>query len=222
MKTNLKYDAVLYDFDGTLADSVPAIVESFKLAYIELFGECTRTEEDFRSYIGLPLARTFEMHDPETADKLVATYLNINEKMLRDGVVGFFPGIYEMLTEIQEMGVKQGIVTSKSRNSTTISLDVLDAWKYFDANVFREDTDEHKPAPAPLIEGAKRMGITDMSRVLYVGDALPDALCAKNAGCDFALVDWTAMDRNSPEMANPTYLIKETKDLSCIIKTREL
>lgn len=222
MKTELKYDAVLYDFDGTLADSVPAIVESFKLAYIELFGECTRTEEDFRSYIGLPLARTFEMHDSETADKLVATYLNINEKMLRDGVVQFFPGIYEMLTEIKEMGVKQGIVTSKSRNSTTISLDVLDAWKYFDEFVFREDTEEHKPAPAPLIEGAKRMGITDMSRVLYVGDALPDALCAKNAGCDFALVDWTEMDRSSTELANPTYLIKETKDLSCIIKTREL
>lgn len=219
---SLKYDAVLYDLDGTLIDSIPVIIKCFRLAYLELYGECSRSDEDFLNYIGLPLGETFSMHDPETAKKLVDKYLEINEQMLKDGEVVFFEGVRDMLMSVKTLGVKQGIVTSKRKVSAAYTLDLMDAWKLFDKNVFREDTEEHKPLAGPIIKAAEYLGITDMSRILYVGDAWPDAECAHNAGCDFALVDWTYMDRSNPLMANPTYIIKSPCDLSCIIKNPEL
>jgi pyrophosphatase PpaX len=66
---------------------------------------------------------------------------------------------------------------------------------FFDVYVYKDDTAKHKPDPDPLIYAAGRLGITDMSRVIYVGDAMPDALCARNAGADFALVSWSKMDK---------------------------
>ena len=42
-----------------------------------------------------------------------------------------------------------------------------------------------------------------MSRVIYIGDALVDALCAKNAGADFALVNWSQMDKEAIVSAAP-------------------
>ena len=78
MKSKYKYDCILYDFDGTLADTVPSILKSYKLAYQEVLGECNRTDEDLLSYIGLPLYRCFEMHDEDIATKLFDAYLKIN------------------------------------------------------------------------------------------------------------------------------------------------
>ena len=61
-----------------------------------------------------------------------------------------------------------------------------------------------------------------MSRVLYVGDAVPDLLSARDAGCDFALVGWTKMDREELDSLNPDYLIEIPERLPCIIKGSEL
>ena len=60
----------------------------------------------------------------------------------------------------------QGIVTSKRESSAMITISLLDLEKYFDTMVFREATERAKPYGDPLIEGARRLGITDMSRVL--------------------------------------------------------
>lgn len=217
-----KYDLVLYDLDGTLQDSVPLIMESFKAAYGTVLGECTRTDEDLMSYIGKPLTDTFWMHDEDTAARLVKAYLEYNCSQMRKNVVPVFPGVYGFLSEIQAMGIRQGIVTSKLKSSAMITIKLLELEKYFDLMVFREDTERAKPHGDPLIEAAKRMGVTDMSRVLYVGDAVPDGLSAHDAGCDFALVGWTKMPVEELENVGPDYIIDVPTALPCIIKGAEL
>ena len=214
--------AVLYDFDGTLADTVPLILESFKAAYIKVFGYCNRTEEDFKRYIGLPLISTFEMHDEITADKLFYAYLEYNEKLLRDNKVKLFDGVYEELTRIKDSGIVQGIVTSKRSESLQISLDLLDLNKYFDICVTKESTSKHKPDKEPLIYAARKLNIEDISEILYVGDAKGDILCARNAGAKSCLVSWTDMDKEEILKAEPDHIIKEMCELSCIIQSGEL
>ncbi len=215
--TNFKYDAILYDLDGTLIDSVPVILQSFRQAYIEKFGECTRTDEDFKSFIGKPLKTTFEMHGDDLAEELVKIYLDINCKMLAEDKVDLFPTVMEGLLKLKELGVKQGIVTSKKRASAMITVKLKGFEEIFDDFVFFEDSPKHKPDAAPILTACERFGIKDPSRVLYVGDALPDALCAKNAGCDFALVDWSTMDREEILNSVKTIIIKSLCELSCII-----
>lgn len=222
MKKNLKYDAVFYDFDGTLGDSLPVILKSFKGAYTEVFGECTRTEEDFKKFIGLPLIETFRAHDEETQQKLLNAYLKINHKMLDENKIPLFPGVIEALKEIKAKGVIQGIVTSKRIEAFEVTAKLTGIWDLFDVIICNGDTRYHKPNADPLIEAAKRSNITDYKRILYVGDALADICCAKNAGTDFVFVNWSQMQKDDILFMKPDYCINQLKEISCIIDNIEL
>lgn len=217
-----RFDLVLYDLDGTIQDSVPLIVESFRKAYEIVLGECTRTDADLMSYIGRPLRDSFESHDEETADRLVEVYLEYNGKRMREGVIQLFPGIRESLELIKGKGITQGIVTAKRRDSAMVTIDLLDIGKYFEVMVFSEDAKRSKPFGDPLIEAAGRLGVTDMSRVLYVGDARSDLLCARDCGASFALVDWTLMPKDELKSLGPDYVLTSLDEIPCIIGGTEL
>lgn len=201
--SSCKYDLILYDLDGTIWDSVGVIMDSFKACYQEVLGSCDRTDEDLMSYIGRPLIDTFEMHDAITAQKLFDAYLVINERYLRADALQLFPNVMEDLTAIKNLGIKQGVVTSKKEDAASITLELRGLDSFFDVYGFKESTPKHKPDAEPLIWAASQARITDMSRVLYVGDAMPDCLCAKNAGSDFALVSWSKMDKDAIMAAGP-------------------
>lgn len=198
-----KYDLILYDLDGTIWDSVGVIMTSFKDAYNEVFGYCDRTDEDFMSYIGRPLIETFEMHDSQTAQKLFDSYIRLNKELLLADKIQLFPYVMEDLITIKELGIKQGVVTSKKEDSATLTLKLRGLDNFFDVYGFNESTVKHKPDSEPLIWAASKLGVTDMSRVLYVGDALADAMCAFNSGSDFALVSWSQMDKEAIMAVNP-------------------
>lgn len=217
-----RFDLVLYDLDGTIQDSVPLIVESFRKAYEIVLGECTRTDADLMSYIGRPLRDSFESHDEETADRLVEVYLEYNGKRMREGAIQLFPGIRESLELIKGKGITQGIVTAKRRDSAMVTIDLLDIGIYFEVMVFSEDTKRSKPFGDPLIEAAGRLGVTDMSRVLYVGDARSDLLCARDCGASFALVDWTLMPKDELKSLGPDYVLTSLDEIPCIIGGTEL
>lgn len=217
-----KIDVILYDLDGTIQDSVPLIVESFQKAYEIVLGECTRSEADLKSYIGRPLRDSFERHDRETVDRLTEAYLEYNMKRMKEGAISLFPGITEGLAKIKSLGYRQGIVTAKRRSSAMVTIELLDIAKYFDTMVFGEDTVRSKPYGDPIVEGAKRLGITDMSRVLYVGDAKSDLLSAKDCGASFALVDWTMMPKDEIGKLGPDHVISSLDEIPCIIGGTEL
>ena len=217
-----KIDVILYDLDGTIQDSVPLIVESFQKAYEIVLGECTRSEADLKSYIGRPLRDSFERHDRETADRLTEAYLEYNMKRMKEGAISLFPGITDGLAKIKSLGYRQGIVTAKRRSSAMVTIELLDIAKYFDTMVFGEDTVRSKPYGDPIVEGAKRLGITDMSRVLYVGDAKSDLLSAKDCGASFALVDWTMMQKDEIGKLGPDHVISSLDEIPCIIGGTEL
>lgn len=216
-----RFDAVFYDFDGTLADSIPIILKCFHLAYESVFGHCERTDDDFMRFIGRPLEETFAMHGEEMMKTLTEAYLEHNEKMLREDAIDLFEGVEEDLRYIKSLGIKQGILTSKRRNSCMTTVDLKGIGDIFDAFVFKEDTLLHKPDPEPLEAAARMMG-TVPSRILYVGDALPDLLCARNAGAGFALVDWTKMPVDRGSLGENCRVIRSLKDIPCIINEWEL
>lgn len=217
-----KYEAVFYDFDGTLADSIPVIMACFHMAYERVFGLCDRSDEDLMCYIGKPLESTFEMHGPELCKTLTDTYLDINEKMLREDAIDLFPGVMEDLLYLKSLGIRQGIMTSKREDSCMTTVRLKGMEEIFDAYVFKEDSRKHKPDAEPLIVAAEKIGTDDPSKILYVGDALPDLLCARNAGAGFALVDWSLMELGDEVNDPKIYKIKALRDISCIIREGEL
>ena len=217
-----KYDAVFYDFDGTLVDTIPLITESFKLAYEKVFGVCRRTYDDFLGNIGKPLEKAFEMHDKATAQKLFDTYLDINEKLLREDKAPMFPYVKEDILYIKSLGIPQAVVTSKMRTSVEVTMKLQGMEDICDIVVTKEDSHKHKPDAEPILTACRMLGIEDPGRVIYVGDALPDKQCADNAGAKFALVDWTKMPREEMTSDAQTVVLERLRELSCIITEGEL
>jgi pyrophosphatase PpaX len=98
----LKYDAVLYDFDGTLMDTVPMIMESFRIAFLDVIGR----EEDkafLLSTIGLPLAEAFSHYEPDVRKALQESYIRANNRLLETAVRSF-DGVEEGLSALKHMG----------------------------------------------------------------------------------------------------------------------
>lgn len=217
----MRYDCILYDFDGTLADSIPMILQSQIEAYEKVLGKCDRTYEDLLSYVGLPLIDTFSMHDDKTRDALLEAYTEINGRYLHADVIPLFEGVREELYKIKEMGVKQGIVSSKRKMSLEITLKAKKLEDVFDILVTKEDTKIHKPEAEPLLYTVRKLGV-DLKKTMYVGDAIGDIRCAKNAGMDSVFVSWSAMPHKEILDLKPTYVINEMKELSCIISNTEL
>jgi pyrophosphatase PpaX len=216
----LRYDAVLYDFDGTLVDTIPMILECYQRAFMEVTGQ----EEDetfLLSQIGLPLASTFVKYDPTTQQALLEAYYKHNMILLPTHV-SVFEGIMEGLEEVRSLGVLQGLVTSKRSETALITMRQFDMVPFFDALVFREDTQVHKPNPMPVYLAMEKLGIKDASRVLFVGDSIHDLRCAANAGVDSVAVHWTYMPEEELMAENPTYWIHRLSDLSCILTVAEL
>ena len=190
--SRLRYPVVLFDLDGTLLDTVPFILESHQHAWIAHTG---RPHDPGRilATIGIPLERSYDDADPALRAAMQATYLAYN-KAGNDTHIGIFTGVPRMLDGLARLGVRTGLVTSKRREITERCLRLFDLQDRFGLVVCKEDTARHKPHPDPIHHAMERLGETDPTRVLYVGDSVHDLQAARNAGCPGAMVGWSRID----------------------------
>lgn len=208
--TSPRWSTAVFDLDGTLADTINLIVESYQHAFRTILGH----EEDpdvIRSWIGRPLIGAFRDHSPEQADELYATYLKWNadntERLIRgyDGVVG-------VLGDLRTAGVHVGVATSKRRESAQQAMDILGISEHVDVLVAMEDTERHKPDPTPLLLALDRMG-RGSNDAVYVGDAVVDVLAGKAAGMDTVAVTWGAGQPEALHGVRPTAVVSTADEL---------
>ncbi len=208
----LKWDAILFDVDGTLIDSIPFIVECFQHAFTRQFGHPWE-EADIMAGIGTPLESYFKTQwSAEEAHELMATYLEYNLANLHHGI-GIFNHVPEMLERLRGFGLPIGIVTSKRLAALLPTLQDFDLASYFDLIITKEDTQLHKPNPEPLFEAMNRLGLSQPGRIIYVGDSIHDLECAVRAGCQPVMVGWTRMPKNALQQAYPAIWIEHPNDL---------
>ncbi|GAA2160893.1 pyrophosphatase PpaX [Humibacillus xanthopallidus] len=208
--TTPRWSTAVFDLDGTLADTINLIVESYQHAFRTVLGR----EEDpevIKSWIGRPLIGAFRDHSPEQADELYATYLQWNsdntERLIRT-----YDGVIDVLGDLREAGVHVGIATSKRRESAQQAMDILGISQHVDVLVAMEDTERHKPDPTPLLLALERMGRSSNAAV-YVGDAVVDVLAGKAAGMDTLAVTWGAGQREALHAVRPTVVASSADEL---------
>ncbi len=201
----MSFKCVTFDVDGTLLDTEKAVLVSLQKVLLEETGQ-TPAEEELRFVLGIPGVTALEqlgVPDPGAAfDKWVAYAREV------DHLVTVFPGIVELLDELQDAGVTLGLVTSRTRIELDGDLVHFGLLERFRAVVCADDTEGHKPDPDPLL---KLMADTGFSpgEVLYIGDTVYDSQCARAAGVKFALALWGAGDPNVPcdyRVAHPAEL----------------
>lgn len=179
--------AVIFDLDGTLIDSAPAIQKVGTLMLAEL-GLPALTLEETRSYIGngarvfvqRALAARGAAADLDAAHHRFEHFYEIGDP--RDNTP--YPDVVATLQTLRARGIRLGLCTNKPGKPTQIVLRGLGWEGFFDAVFTGDSLPQKKPDPAPLLACAAALGA---ARTIYVGDSEVDAETAQRAGLPFLL-----------------------------------
>lgn len=205
---------VLFDFDGTLANTIPLIVASFRHTVADVL-DLEVSDEEARSWIGRTLTDTFAARYPEHTEELVETYrawsLAHHDELIRP-----IEGVPELLDALVASGARLGVVSSKSEATVRRGLAAVGLEHDFGILIGLEATTTHKPHPAPLLHAAGALGVEPAS-CTYVGDATVDVLAARAAGMRAIAVTWGAGTHQELLAQEPTAVAHTAGDLLGIL-----
>ena len=212
--SSLRWPVVLFDLDGTLADTIGLIVASYNHAFRTVMGT-ERDEAEIRSWIGRPLVESFAAVAPEHAEELDRVYREWNiantERLLRA-----YPGVSALLTDLDHAGARTGVVTSKRRETALLAMRGVGIEGLAPLLATLEDTERHKPLPDPLLHGMRALG-AEPAECVYVGDAAVDVAAARAAGMAAIGVSWGAVDAAALEAAGPDAVVDTVEELRVVV-----
>ncbi|MCP4229777.1 MAG: HAD-IA family hydrolase [bacterium] len=184
-----RFNALIFDFDYTLADSSEAVVECMKYALNNL-GLRLPSDEDIKRTIGMSLGKTFEIlsgkNDEVMLDGFIRLFKEKADEVALDKTY-ILDGVESVIIALKRRDIPLGIVSTKYRYRIKNVLRRDDLLDHFDVIVGGEDVAEHKPNPDGLNAAISRLKV-NKENVLYIGDSVTDAETARNAGITFAAV----------------------------------
>lgn len=177
----MKYELVVFDWDGTLLDSAGAIVQAIQAACRDL-GHPPPSDDQARHVIGLGLVDALRHAAPDLppqrypamADRYRFHYLGADHRLT------LFEGIPEVLAGLQSTGHILAIATGKSRLGLERALDHSGLRALFQASRCADEC-HSKPHPQMLEELMAEFGVASET-TLMIGDTSHDLLMAQNAG----------------------------------------
>jgi pyrophosphatase PpaX len=183
----VRFPVVLFDLDGTVIDSGAIILASMRHAAETVVGG-DFTDEDLMKAVGGPgLEAQMAALDPNQIGELVRVYREHNEPL--HDTLECCAGIDDVLATLKNEGRRLGIVTAKRRLTVDLAFAQLPIEHFFDVVVGGDETDHHKPDPAPLLLALERLGAA-AEDAAYVGDSPFDMQAAKAAGLYAIGVSW--------------------------------
>jgi pyrophosphatase PpaX len=208
------YQAVVFDLDGTVVDSVELITVSFQHAIREVLGREVSREES-TAWVGRPLREQMELFSPEHAEELVAVYKEFNHRE-HDRMLKLYDGIVNLLDGLRMAGVGVGLVTSKSRHTTQMAFDLTGIEDCFDATICADESPGNKPSPVPILACLEQLGV-DTGDAAYVGDSPSDIQAALAAGVCAIGVTWGVFDVATLEAEKPDVLVHTIHELAEVL-----
>lgn len=203
--------AVLFDFDGTLADSFAAIAASTNYTR-ERYGYPPIPEREVRSYVGYGLDNLMQALVPNApTDAAVAVYREHHQEAMLSGT-HLMAGVAETLTELSHRGYRLAVCSNKRVEFTRRLVEALGVTARFETVLGPDDVGVPKPHPAMLLEAARRLGTT-AAESLYVGDMAVDVEAGHAAGMTVVIVAGGAGDPAATLAAGPDRVIDTFADL---------
>lgn len=212
------YKLAIFDFDGTLVDSAPGIIDVMKQVVDEY-----ELHEDiltkWRDLVGVPLGKQMEIIFPnhsedfwqEVADRYRAIY---DGKTIE--ICPLFPDLISMLNSLRDAGIKISIASSKRRPLIEVVLDHHELAPYFELVVGATDITHHKPHPESVHHTIKLLGVQHADTVV-IGDSIYDLDMARNAGVDAIGVTTGIHSRDILSTAEPLYIVDSLDEVTRII-----
>lgn len=201
--------ALLFDLDGTIADSVPVIIDT-SIKTCADFGKRI-TEDDIKPLIGVPLIVQGETLLGEGMGEAYRRGYQERYFHLQENCIKAFPGISELLQELQGQA-SIAIVTSKGKEGTDFSLHCLRIGGCFDAVINAHSGCGFKPEAGPALAALRQMNELPQNAI-FIGDSIFDLRCGKNAGTATCAVLWGAGREEELLAEQPDYTAKSCTEL---------
>lgn len=206
---------IIFDFDGTLADTTATILSTYQMTIKEL-GADSRSDAACQATIGLPLKEGFRQLYPnltdEQLDNCVTTYRRIFDANKQKLVPQLYPGVADTLNRIAELGIRMSIASSRSRESLVEFCDKNEITRHFDLILGADDVTRAKPHPEPVLTTLNRLGIS-ADDAMVVGDMPVDIAMGSNAGCCTIGVTYGNSSLSDLAAAGATHIISAFPDL---------
>ena len=201
----MKKRYIIFDFDGTLANTNNIIVASWQATFEKYLGYSLPVRE-IEATFGEILVNTIGRLIPEApVNEVVDYYRAYQNSHQQDYEVYVFEGVRELLEQLRARGCIIGVGTSRTAYSFWNYMKKLDMDQLVDEVVTMNDVTSHKPDPETIDAVLKKMmahagepfdddsGITDSVRdaAIMIGDTKYDIGCANNAGVDSVMVGWS-------------------------------
>ncbi len=204
---------IIFDFDGTIADTVDALVSianrlAVEFDYVQITPQelallRNLTSREIIKYSGISLFR-------------IPFLLKKVKGELKNKIQEFkpIPGIQEALIDLQNHGYKLGIITSNSKENVTAflknnELDNLFDFIYSGVTIFGKTT---------IINNVLRQKQLKPQAVIYVGDETRDIEASKKANIKVIAVTWGFNSQKVLAQQNPDFLIHQPNELLEVIK----
>lgn len=178
--------AIAFDLDGTLVDSVPGLTLAAQRMLSDL-SLPTVTNEQVKNFVGngidVMLQRVFKtVGSDESRFAEAKTIFNRHYDQVIDEGTKLFPDVISTLQTIKQNGYAIALVTNKPRQFLPSLLKSLSLDPFFDLVLGGGDVIKLKPHPAPLYQVMATFGLYN-DQLLFVGDSKNDIMAAKNAQC---------------------------------------
>lgn len=221
MKDSSPWKGVLFDLDGTLADTVELILMSYRHTMRTHLGE-TPPDARWLATLGRPLRDQLLdfARDRDEAQAMLSTYTEF-QRRIHDDMVTPFPGAVEVLERLRARGSLVAVVTSKRGEVARRTMDVCGLSTGVDLVVSADDVRNGKPHPEGVLLALNLLGLRERpGEVLFVGDSPFDLRAGRAAGTRTAAAPWGAFDRGDLEAEEPDYFLDRLLDVLALASTR--
>ena len=206
---------VIFDFDGTLADTKENIILTFQMTMKEL-GVEIKSRQECAATIGLTLEDAFKVLYPGmAAEKYILlrdTYRRIFKENRKILVPGLFPEVMETLEELRRRGYLMSIASSRLSPSLQSFLEDMKIAHLFEYAIGGDNVEHPKPAPDAVLQILRHYNLS-AEEAFVVGDMPFDINMATNAGVKSCGVTWGNADAAQLKESGANYIIDKMSQL---------
>ncbi|MDC0663449.1 HAD family hydrolase [Marinobacter sp. SS21] len=212
-----QHKVVIFDWDGTLVDSVDHIAESLHQAATDL-GFPALEREAYRDIIGLGMVEALETLYPGiTREEMRGIRDNYGRYFFAKMTTpqNVFEGMTEVLVDLKASGRGCAVATGKSRRGLDSALQSSGLGVHFDLTRCADET-RSKPDPAMLLEILEFYGL-DASEAVMVGDTRYDLEMAQRIGMPAIGVEWGVHKRDVLNGYGPHAVVESVATLRAVL-----
>jgi len=211
---------VLFDFDGTLADTLPICIHAISEAFRKYDGR-QLTGPEVVAMFGPTEADIIRrnLHNRDAAEEAVELFYELYRRE-HDRMVKPDADIVAMLDRLQAKGIRMGIVTGKGRDALDISLDRLGMKDYFGVTVSGDEMVRPKPDPEGVLTAMNSLGATK-EETIFIGDSEADMRAGKGAGVFTVGAHWLAHVQSHRFDTTPDLYVTHTSGLLSLLDEKE-